>query len=187
MPIFDQVLKEVEDNMVKALEFLTTGLRGIRSGRATPGLIEGVRVDHYGTPTPIKQVANIAVPEPRILVIKPFEAASLKNIETALNKANLGFTIQNDGRMIRITVPPLSEEGRQQLIAKVKEMAEKAKVSIRNIRRDGNRKAEQMEKESQLSEDESKRLQDEIQKLTKAYEDKVGKKFEEKKKEISEI
>ncbi len=186
-PTFDQVVKTTEDAMSKALDFFANELRGIRSGRATPGLVENVKVDNEGNPTPLKGLATIAIPEPRIIVIKPFVASALKSIETAIAKANLGFNVANDGKLLRITIPPLSEEGRQKYIGQIKDMAEKAKVSVRNIRQDNNKKVKQLEKESKLSEDDSKRLQTKIQDLTKVYEDKVNKKFEEKKKEILEF
>lgn len=186
-PSFDQVLKSTEDAMNKALEFFGTELRGIRSGRATPGLVENIKVDSHGNPTPLKALANIAIPEPRVIVIKPFESSALKSIENAIAKANLGFTLNNDGKLLRINIPPLSQEGRDKLIAQVKDMAEKTKVSVRTIRRDSNKKADQFEKESKLSEDDNKRLQTKIQDLTKTFEEKVSKKFEEKKKEISDF
>lgn len=186
-PQFTEVVKETEDKMSKAVEFFITELRGIRSGRATPGLLENVRAEYNGTPTPLKQIANISVPEPRVIVVRPFNVADLKTIENGIAKANLGFSVNNDGRLIRVTVPPLSEEGRQRFVGQVKDMAEKAKVSIRNIRRDSNQKAKQYEKDSKLSKDDSKRLQDKIQELVTTYEGKVAQKLEEKTKEISEI
>lgn len=186
-PQFNEIVRETEEKMSKALEFFVTELRSIRSGRATPGLVENVRAEYNGAPTPLKQIANISVPEPRIIVIRPFNVADIKTIENGLAKANLGFTVNNDGRLIRVTIPSLSEEGRQHLVGQVKNKAEEAKVSVRNIRRDSNQKTKQYEKDSKLSKDDSKRLQDKIQELTTTYEGKITEKLGEKSKEISEI
>ena len=184
---YDEVLLETEEKMEKAIEIFSNELRGIRSGRATPGLVENIRVDYYGTPTPLKHIANISIPEARLLVIKPFDKSSIKNIEKAILKSELGITPSSDGRILRLKVPHLSEERRKQLVSQVKELAEKAKISIRNIRRDNNKKADALEKDSTISEDDSKSLKDEIQKHTKDFEEKVIKKFEEKKEEILKI
>ncbi|HNZ66687.1 MAG: ribosome recycling factor [Planctomycetes bacterium] len=179
-----EVLKEVEEKMDKACEVLVNDMKGLRTDRATPALVDNIRVEYYGSPTPLKQIANVSIPEPRILIIKPFDASSLKNIEKAILKSDLGITPANDGKMLRLTVPVLSEERRLQLINQVKDLTEKAKVAIRNIRRDANKKADQLEKDKLLSEDENKKLQESIQKTTKSHEDEVDKLAEEKKKEI---
>lgn len=184
---YEEVMLETKDRMEKAFGVFSNELKGIRSGRATPALIENVRVDYYGSLTPLKQIANISVPEPRLLVVKPFDVNCLKSIEKALLKSEIGVTPATDGKILRLTIPPLSEERRHQLVNQVKELGEKAKVAIRNVRRDSNRKAEQLEKDSVISEDMSKKLQDEIQKVTKSHEEKVNEKFEEKRKEILEI
>ena len=187
MTSFEDVILETEEKMEKALDVFKNELRGIRSGRATSGLVDNIRVEYYGSPTPLKQIANISVPEPRLLVIKPFDPSSLKNIEKAILKSEIGITPNNDGKLLRLSVPPLSEERRQQLVNQVKDLAEKAKISIRNIRRESNRHADQLEKDSVLSKDDCHSLKDEVQKLTKDYEDKVGNTYEEKRKEIMEI
>lgn len=179
-----EVLKEVEEKMDKACEVLVNDMKGLRTDRATPALVENIRVEYYGSPTPLKQIANVSIPEPRVLLIKPFDGSSLKSIEKAILKSDLGITPANDGKMLRLTVPVLSEERRLQLANQVKDLTEKAKVAIRNIRRDANKKADQMKEESLLSEDENKKLKDNIQKATKAHEDKADKVSEEKKKEI---
>ena len=187
MTSFEDVALETEEKMEKALEILKNELRGIRSGRATSGLVDNIRVDYYGSPTPLKQIANISVPEPRLLVIKPFDSSSLKSIEKAVLKSEIGITPNSDGKLLRLSVPPLSEERRQQLVNQVKDLGEKAKISIRNIRRESNRSADQLEKDSILSEDECRSLKDDVQKLTKDYEDKVSNTYEDKRKEIMEI
>lgn len=184
---YEEVLLEAEEKMEKAQSVFSDELRGIRSGRATPGLVDGIRVEYYGSPTPLKQLANISIPEPRLLVIKPFDASCIKNVEKAILKSELGITPSSDGKLLRLSVPPLSEERRKQLANQVRDLSEKAKISIRNIRREANKKADQLEKDSVISEDDSKSLKEEIQKLTKDSEEAVSKKYEEKKKEIMEI
>ncbi len=184
---YDEIVEETEEKMAKSVENFGNELRGIRTGRATSGLVENIRVEYYGTLTPLKQIANISIPEARQIVIRPFDNSSIKNIEKAILKSELGITPTSDGRMLRLNVPPLSEERRQQLASQVKELSEKAKVSIRNIRRDSIRKADQLEKDSTISEDENEELKEEIQKFTKTYEEKVVSKYEEKRKEILEI
>lgn len=182
----DDILLEAEEKMEKAVEVLREELRGIRTGRATPGLVEGVRADYYGSPTPLKQMANISCPDPRMIVIKPYDASQTGEIEKALLKANLGMTPNSDGKIIRLQVPDLSEERRKQLAGQVRDLAEKGRVSIRNIRRDANKDADKEEKDGELSEDEWKRLKDEIQDLTKKYEGQVDEVFEAKKAEVLE-
>jgi ribosome recycling factor len=184
---YDEILFDCEERMDKAVEIMRKEMKGIRGGRATPGLVEGIRVDYYGSPTPLKQIATISVPDPRLLVIKPFDPSSLKEIEKAIQKADLGFMPNNDGKLIRITIPPLSEERRMKLAALTKDKGEEARVAIRNIRRDANRAADQAEKEKVLSEDRARDLKDEIQKLTKTYEGNVGEALDKKEKEIMEI
>lgn len=181
----ENVLKDVEEKMDKAVQVFAGEIKGIRTGRATPALLENVRVEYYGSPTPLKQIANISVPEPRLLVVKPFDATVIKNIEKALQKSELNPS--SDGRILRINIPPLSEERRKQLVNQVKDMAEKAKVTVRNVRRDGIRRADQMKKDSVLGEDDVNKLKDKIQDQTKNYEGKIDTTYEEKRKEIMEI
>jgi ribosome recycling factor len=157
----------------------------MRTGRANPGLVENVRVEYYGTPTPLKQMANISAPEPDLLVIKPFDASSLGNIEKAIQKSDVGIHPSNDGRLIRLQIPPLSEERRKQLVARAREVAEEARISIRNVRRDANKHAEQLEKERKISEDELKRLKDEIQEYTKSSEHQVEEALKKKSNELT--
>lgn len=183
----DEILLDCEERMEKAVEILSKALKGIRGGRATPGLVDSIRADYYGSPTPLKQLASISVPEPRLLVVKPFDPSSLKEIEKAIQKADVGLTPNNDGKLIRLPIPPLSEERRKQLAALAREKGEEAKVAIRNIRRDSNRHADQAQKDKVLSEDQTFDLKQEIQDLTKEYEGKVDSELEKKEKDIMEI
>ncbi|MHC4601682.1 MAG: ribosome recycling factor, partial [Planctomycetota bacterium] len=156
-------------------------------GRATPGLVESVRVDYYGAPTPLRQLATISVPEPRLLVIKPFDPSSLKEIEKAILKSDVGVTPQNDGKLLRLVVPPLSEERRRQVVNLAREKCEETRVSFRNVRRDGHRKADQGQKEKIFSEDDARELKDEIHEEMKKMEKKVDEVIAKKEKEIMEI
>jgi ribosome recycling factor len=183
----EDVLKEMGEKMEKAVQTFSGEIRGIRTGRATPALVENIRVDYYGSPTPLKQIANISVPEPRMLVIKPFDNSTIKSIEKAFLKSELGITPNSDGRLLRIAIPPLSEERRQQLVHQVKDMAEKAKVTVRNVRRDGNKQADQLKRDSLMGEDEVDKLKEKIQELTKSHETKLDTLYEEKSKEILEV
>ncbi len=184
---YDEILLDAEERMDKAYDHLHEGLKGIRTGRASPGLVEGIRVEYYGSPTPLKQIANIGIPEPRLIMIKPFDPASLKDIEKAILKSDLGIAPMSDGKIIRLNVPPLSQDRRKQLGALVKERAEECRVSMRNVRRDANKHADAAEKESTISEDQLKRLRDEIQELLKGFETKVDVELERKTTEIMEI
>ena len=171
----DDILLDAEERMEKATQVLQEGLQGLRTGRATPGLVDSIRVDYYGSATPLKQLANISIPEPQQIVIKPFDANVIGEITKAIQNSNIGLAPNSDGRLIRLNVPPLSTERRKQLVGRVKELAEQARVSIRNIRRDANKHADQSEKEKLFSEDERNRVKSEIQDLTKKYEANVNK------------
>jgi ribosome recycling factor len=186
-PSADDVLLDTEEKMEKAVTHLADDLRGIRTGRATSALVEGIRVDYYGAPTPLNQLAQIVVPEPRLLMIKPFDKGSLGEIERAILKSDIGLTPQNDGKVIRLAVPPLSEERRHKLVAQVKDLAEQTRVAIRNVRRDVNRQVDALEKKSAFTEDEADRLREEIQQKTKEYEAKVDELVERKSKEILQV
>lgn len=186
MPV-DDILLEAQDKMEKALEVLVTELKGIRTGRATPGLVENVRVEYYGSPTPLKQIAGISAPDPRLLIIKPFDPSSLADIEKAILKSDLGLNPSSDGKMLRLAVPPLSEERRKQLGKQAKEVSEKTKLTIRNVRRDAIKLGDDEEKDGTISEDDKFRLKDGIQELTEEHEKKCGEILEKKTKEIMEI
>jgi ribosome recycling factor len=182
----EEILLDTEERMEKALSVLKHALAGIRTGRASPGLVDSLRVEIYGSPTPIKAIASVGAPEPTQLVIRPFDPGTLKDIEKAIQASGLGFNPQNDGRLIRINVPPLSTDVRRKLAARIKELTEEAKVAIRNVRRDGNKAAEQEQKDKVLTEDERDSTKEEIQDLTKKYENYAGELAAHKEKEVME-
>jgi len=182
----DEILMDVEERMEKALSVLKHALTGIRTGRANPGLVDSLRVEVYGSQTPIKQLASIGAPEPQQIVIRPFDPTTIKDIEKAIIASGLGFNPQNDGRMIRINVPPLSTETRRKLVSRIKELTEEAKVAVRNVRRDGNKAIEQAEKDKQLSEDDRDKAKEDVQELTKQYEEKANTMAKSKEAEVME-
>lgn len=167
----DEILLDAEDRMEKAITVFKKNLAGIRTGRANPGLVDSLRVDVYGSPTPIQQVASVGTPEPTQIVIRPYDASIIKEIEKAIVASDMGFNPQSDGKLIRINIPPLSQEVRRKLVSRVKELAEETRVSVRNIRRDSNKAADQSEKDKVLTEDQRDDVKDEVQKLTKKHED----------------
>lgn len=181
-----EILKDGKDRFVKAIEHLREQLVRIRTGRASSALVDNVRVDYYGTPTPVGQLASITVPEPRQLLIKPFDASILKELSKAIAQADLGSSPQDDGKVLRLNLPPLSGEQRKKYSAKVKELGEEARVALRNTRRDLNKHADQEAKGGALTEDENRKLHDEIQKLLKDYEAKVEEVIAKKVEEIEE-
>jgi ribosome recycling factor len=166
----DEILLDVEERMEKAIRKLKGDLAGIRTGRANPGLVDSLKVEVYGSPVPIKQVASVGAPEPHQIVIRPYDPGTLKDIEKAIQTSDLGFTPQNDGRVIRLNIPALSTEVRRKMVTRVRELAEEAKVAVRNIRRDGNKSADQAEKDKDFSEDDRDQVKEEIQDLTKQFE-----------------
>jgi ribosome recycling factor len=182
----DEILLDAEERMEKALAYLQQELVGLRTGRASPGLVESIRVNYYGSPTPLKQLANIAAPEAQLLVIRPFDASVLKEIEKAIQTSDLGLNPNNDGKVIRLNVPGLSGDQRKRLVARVKDLAEEARVAVRNIRRDANKNVDNELKAKTITEDDRDRVKDEIQELTKQYEDKVNQLAEKKSQEIME-
>lgn len=183
----DTLLLETEERMEKAVKVLGDKYRGMRTGRANPGLIESIRVDYYGASTPLKQLANISAPEPDLLVIKPFDVSVMSDIEKAIQKSDVGIHPANDGRLLRLQVPPLSEERRQQLVTRAKEVAEESRVSIRNVRRDANKDADKLQKDKAISEDDNKKLKEDIQDLVKSYEKKVDEVFKEKSSDLTDF
>ncbi|XZE21841.1 ribosome recycling factor [Pirellulaceae bacterium SH449] len=170
----EDVLLDSEERMEKALGVLKNNLAGIRTGRATPGLLDSVKVTVYGSATPLKQLASVGAPEPQQLVIRPFDSSTIKDIEKAIVASELGLNPQNDGRIIRINIPALSTDVRKKLVARIKELAEETRVSIRNVRRDANKAVETAEKEKLISEDDRDKAKEEIQEMTKKYENSVG-------------
>ena len=186
MPV-NSVMTTIKENMEKAISHLQKEFRLTRTGRATPALVEGVRVNAYGAEMPLKQCATISVPEARQLMLKPFDLGLLKEIEKALLASELGVTPQNDGKIIRLTFPPLTEERRKKLAQTVKAQGEEAKVVIRHARRDGLKGLEDLEKKKEISEDDLKKQKDAVQDLVKSYEKKVDEEVDKKSKEIMEI
>jgi ribosome recycling factor len=182
----EEILLDGEERMEKAVDVLKHALNGIRTGRANPGLVDTLRVEVYGSPTPIKQLASVGAPEPTQIVIRPFDPGTLKDIEKAIQASGLGFTPMNDGRVIRLNIPPLSGEVRKKLVGRIKELAEEAKVSIRNVRRDSNKQADQEQKDKVLTEDDRDSVKEQVQELTKQYETKVDTLAEAKKAQVME-
>lgn len=182
----DSRLQQYEDKMKKAFEFLESDYAAIRAGRANPHVLDKLRVDYYGTPTPIQQVGNVTVPEARIIQIAPWEKSLLKEIEKAILTSDIGINPTNDGSMIRLVFPELTEERRKDLVKDVKKKAEESKVAIRNIRRDGNDAFKKLAK-AEVSEDEVKQLEDELQKLTDKFIKNVDALMETKSKEIMTV
>src|SRR2546421_7805847 len=169
----DEVLFDMEERMEKALTVYRDELRGLRTGRATPALLDALRVEYYGSPTPIKQIAQVSTPDPQQLVIRPFDANALKDIEKAIRSSDLGMAPNNDGKIIRLQVPTMSGEQRQKMVQRIKKLAEETKVSCRNVRRDANKGLETAEKAGELTEDELDKAKGEVQNLLKQFEDKV--------------
>ncbi len=180
----DSRLNQYEEKMQKTLDSLLSEFATIRAGRANPHILDKLRVDYYGTPTPFQQVANISVPEARMIQIQPWEPNLIKDIEKAILNSDLGLTPNNDGKIIRLVFPELTEDRRKELVKDVKKKGENGKVAVRNIRRPANDVFKKQAKANEISEDEGKQLEDEIQKLTDKYVDKVDKAVEEKSKEI---
>jgi ribosome recycling factor len=179
--------KEAEARMKTALQTLEGELGGIRTGRASPALVERLHVEYYGSPTPLIQLASISVPESRSLVIRPFDATSLKAIERAIQASDLGLTPNNDGKVIRLNLPPLTEERRRELVKLVHHRAEESRVALRNVRRDTIKDLREFEEEKLISEDELKEGEEELQKITDRYIEEINKASEHKEKEIMEV
>ena len=183
----EKLIAETEDRMRKAGESLARELAGIRTGKANPALLDPVKVDYYGAPTPLRQLANIGAPEPRLIVVQPFDKTALAEIEKAILKSSLGLNPSNDGNLIRIPIPALTEERRKELAKLVRKMGENGKVAVRNIRRDANEKIKRSEKEGEITEDDSKRLQDRVQDLTNKYTEEIDGMVAGKEKEVMEV
>lgn len=182
-----KMFSEIDNRMNKVLTNLKSEFATIRTGRASTALLDKILVDYYGTPTPVNQVATISVPEPKMILIQPWETNMLQVIEKAILKSDLGLTPNNDGKVIRLILPDMTAERRKELVKYAKKKAEEAKVSIRNIRREYNDMLKKMEKNKEISEDDSKRSQEEIQKITDKYIDKADEILENKEKEIMEV
>jgi ribosome recycling factor len=179
-----EILEETKRKMNKVLEVLSQDLSRVRTGRASVALLEGIKVDCYGTTMPLPQVASLAAPEPRLLTVQPWDPAILGDIEKALLKSDLGLTPTNDGKLIRLPIPQLTTERRKELVKTVKKMGEDAKVALRNVRRDANDQFKKLKNDKQLSEDEAHRAQDEVQKITDEFIKKVDNVDADKEQEI---
>lgn len=182
----DEILLDGEERMDKAVSYLRDEVRGIRTGRASPALVDTLRVECYGSTMQVRQLAAISTPDPQQILIRPFDPSTLKDIDKAIRSSELGLTPNSDGKIIRLNVPALSGEQRQKMVARVKKLAEEAKVSIRNIRRDANKRFDQEEKAKTLTEDERDTGKEEVQKLTDSYEKKVQEIADKKAAEIME-
>lgn len=185
MPIDDIVL-DVEEKMELVVDYFRKETRGIRTGRASVGLVDHIKVEYFGSPTDLRQLAMIATPDASMIIVKPFDPSSLKDIERAILTSDLGITPNADGNVIRLSIPPLSGERRVHLVAQIKKMAEAARVTIRNARREGNKEADRQQKAAEMTEDDAKKGKEDIQELTKTYEEKISKILDTKTKEIEE-
>ncbi|KXZ39802.1 ribosome recycling factor [Alkalithermobacter thermoalcaliphilus JW-YL-7 = DSM 7308] len=182
-----EVHKALEEKMQKTISVLKEELSVIRAGRANPTMLDRVVVDYYGSATPLKQLATVSAPEPRTLIVQPWDMSALNNIEKAIQNADLGFNPTNDGKVIRIVIPQLTEERRKDLLKVVNKTGESAKVALRNERRDANDKLKKMQKDGELTEDDLKKAQDEVQKITDKHIKLVDEMLEKKSKEIMEV
>ena len=183
----NDIIASHEERMQKSIEALKREFGSLRAGRATPSLLDKVMVEYYGTPTPVNQIANVSVPEPRMIIIQPYEKSILHDIEVAIMKSELGLSPNSDGTAIRLSIPALTQERRQELVKTVNKKAEEAKVAIRNLRRDGNDAVKKLEKAKEITEDESKKGQEKIQKLVDKYIKLVDTARDAKEKEVMEV
>lgn len=185
--MYKDLITKSEESMRKSISFLKEELATVRAGKANPKLVDKIQVSYYGTMTPINQVANISVPEPRSIIIQPWDASLVKEIEKAILVSDLGINPSNDGKLIRLVIPPLTEERRKDLIKQVKKEIENSKIAVRNIRRDANEEFKKLEKLSELTKDDQKKAEEEMQKLTDKYINLVDDIYKEKEKEILEV
>lgn len=183
---YQTIAQSLDHKIKKAIEVFVNTLKGIRTGRASPTLVADIKIDAYGAPTSLKQLAVISIPEPRLIILKPFDPSTLSNIEKSILKSDIGINPINDGKLIRLAVPPLSEERRKQMTKIVKERAEETRVAIRNVRREANRQAEEEENNKTMSEDDKFRLKEETNKTVDKYEKQINEILDKKNKEIME-
>jgi len=182
-----ELLASTNERMNKAVEHLGHELVGLRAGRANPQLLERVMVDYYGTPTPLNQVSNVSAPEARMLIVAPWDASLIKEIERAIQASDLGINPMNDGKIIRLSIPELTQERRQQLVKSIHKLGEEAKVAIRSVRHDANRHLVQMEKDNELTEDDLRRDEKQVQKYTDDHTKKMDKMIKDKEEEVLEV
>jgi ribosome recycling factor len=185
--MLDDIYQDARESMGKTIASLKNELKRVRTGRANLSLLDGIRVDYYGTPTPINQMASLSVPESRLITIQPWDVSVIKDIEKALLKSDLGLTPSSDGKIIRITIPPLTEERRKQLAKTVHKTCEDHKIAIRNIRRDSNEMLKTLKKDGDIGEDDAFKGQDEVQKITDEFIAQIDEIYKEKEKEILEF
>ncbi len=183
----EEILKDCEERMRKSLEVFRRDLAGVRAGRATPSLLERVTVDYYGTPLPVTQLATVTAPEPNLLVVQPWDKGALPLIERAIARSDLGVNPASDGTVIRVALPRLTEERREEVVRQVRRRAEEERVAVRNVRRDAIDVIRSLEKEGEVSEDESRRAQDQVQRLTERFVGEVDSLLEAKEREIREV
>jgi ribosome recycling factor len=185
--MIDDIYQDTKESMSKSIEALERELQRVRTGRASLSILDGIKVDYYGTLTPLNQMATLAVPESRLITIQPWDVSVIKDIEKALLKSDLGLTPANDGKILRISIPPLTEERRKELVKLVHKMCEEHKVSVRNVRRDSNELLKSLKKDGDISEDEAFKAQDEIQKITDEHVKLIDECYTKKEKEILEF
>ncbi len=185
--MLESIYEETKTSMSKSVAALKKELKRVRTGRASLAILDGIKVDYYGTPTPLNQMATLAVPESRLITIQPWDVSVIKDIEKAILKSDLGLTPSSDGKIIRIAIPPLTEERRKELVKVIHKICEEYKVSIRNVRRDSNELLKSMKKDGEISEDEAFKSQDQVQKITDEHITLVDECYKEKEKEILEF
>ncbi len=185
--MIDDIYQDTKESMGKTVEALKRELQRIRTGRASLLVLDGIKVDYYGTPTPLNQMATLAIPESRQITIQPWDASVIKDIEKAILKSDLGLTPSNDGKILRISIPPLTEERRKELVKVIHKICEDHKVTARNLRRDSNDLLKGLKKDGDISEDEAFRSQDEVQKITDEHIKRIDECYSEKEKEILEF
>lgn len=185
--MIDLIIDEATDKMGKTIHALERDLKKVRTGRASLSLLDDIRVDYYGTPTPLNQMASLSVPESRLITIQPWDAGVIKNIEKAILKSNIGITPSNDGKVIRISIPPLTEDRRKEIVRQVGKVCEDYRIAVRNVRRDANESLKTLKKDGDASEDEVFKAQDRVQKLTDDSITKIDSIFKDKEQEILEV
>lgn len=185
--MIEDIYQETRENMGKSIDDLKREFKRVRTGRASLSILDGIRVNYYGTPTPLNQMATLAVPESRLITIQPWDVSGIKEIEKAILKSDLGLTPSSDGKIVRIAIPPLTEERRKELVRVINKVSEEHKVAVRNIRRDANEMLKDLKKEGDISEDEAFKAQDQVQKITDDHINLVEQITKEKEKEILEF
>ncbi len=185
--MIEEIYEETKDRMSKSIASMKTDMKRIRTGRASTSLLDGIRVDYYGTPTPLSQMSTVSIPESRLITIQPWDTSVIKDIEKAIMKSDLGLTPSSDGKIIRIAIPPLTEQRRKELVKMVANLCEDYKIGIRNIRRDSNDILKSLKKDGDISEDDAFKAQEQVQKITDEFIEKIDKVYKEKEKEILEF